>query len=409
MKKLTDVYNINKLLLDEIYKRASNGKPLYEHLGSTKSWPDFDQLKFLPNQLYEFMSMDHTNINTKTIIGSQAKRPMEIDIPLMITGMTYGVISGASKIALAKAAALVGTSSNSGEGGFQLEEREIAPKYVVQYNRGNYCNEENYLKLADMIELKWGQGANPGTLDSKKAREITEELRILRGLEAGEDSFMPPHHRNISNHKELKKTVEWLKEITMGVPISIKICGSRIREDIDIALYAGADVIVIDGAQGGTGGSLLLTENDFGLPTMYSTSIAAEYLRKKEMKDKISLIIAGGIRTPGDIMKALALGADAIYSCTLFLLAMTLPMSRDEVFINKPLQLIHYNVPENSLFDIDKGANSLANYIKACMEEVKMGCGLLSIDDVHKLKKEHMYSLSEQVSKVTGVSYVTEI
>ncbi|WP_202708563.1 FMN-binding glutamate synthase family protein [Sporosalibacterium faouarense] len=409
MKKLTDVYNIDKLLLDEIYNRASNSKPLYEHLGSTKPWPDFDQFKFLSNQLHEFMSMEHTNIKTKTTIGSQAKRPMEIDIPLMITGMTYGVISGASKIALAKAAALVGTSSNSDEGGFQLEEREIAPKYVVQYNRGNYCNEENHLKLADMIELKWVQGANPGTLDFKKASEITEELSILRGLDPGEDSYMPPHHRNISSHKNLKKTVEWLKEITEGVSISIKICGSRIKEDIDVAIYASADVIVMDGAQGGTGGSLLLIENDFGLPTMYSTSIAAEYLKKKEMEDKVSLIIAGGIRTPGDIMKALALGVDAIYSCKLFLLAITLPMSRDEVFINKPLQLIHYNVPENSLFDTDKGSNSLANYMKACMEEKKMGCGLLSIDDVHKLNKNHMYSLSEQVSKATGVKYVTEI
>jgi glutamate synthase domain-containing protein 2 len=409
MKKLTDVYNIDKLLLDEIYKRANNGKPLIEHLGPTKPFPDFDQLKFLPNQLHEFMLMDDIEINTSTVIGPNSVKPMELKIPMMITGMTFGVVSGACKIALAKASSIVGTSANSGEGGMQLEERKLAKNYVLQYNRANFSNTEEHLKLADMIEIKWAQGANPGTRSVMKSSKLENELRQIRGLQPGEDSYMPPHHRNINNHEDLRKTVSWLKEITGGVPISIKFAASRIKHDIDVALYAGADVIVIDGAQGGTGGSLLLTENDFGVPTVYATAIADNYLKEKGVRDKVSLIIAGGIRTPGDIMKAIALGADAVYICTLFLLAMTLPQSRNAAFVSEPLKLVHYNVPENSLFNIDEGVNSFVNYVNACIEEIKMGCRLLGIDDVHKLSRKHLYSLSKQVSEVTGVKYITEI
>jgi len=409
MKKLTDVFNIDELLLDEIYHRANKGKPLIEHLGATKSFPDFEDLKFLPNQLHEFMLTEDVEVSTKTIIGPNAKKPLEIDTPMMFTATTFGVLSGAAKIAFAKASSLAGTSANSGEGGFQKKERELANKYVVQYNRGGFSNSEEELKSADMIEIKWAQGANPGTQDMKQSNKLTEELRKIRGLAPGEDSYMPAHHRNINNKEDLKEVVSWLKELTDGVPIAIKFAASRIKEDIDVALEAGVDVIVIDGAQGGTGGSLLLTENEFGIPSMYAAAMASDYLKEKGVKDKISLILAGGIRTPGDMMKALSLGVDAIYACTLFLLAMTLPQARDKVFINDPLMLVHYNVPENSLFNIDQGAQSLANYINAATEEIEKGCRLLGINDIHKLNKNHMYSLNEQTSKVTGVKYITEL
>ncbi|WZL72216.1 FMN-binding glutamate synthase family protein [Clostridiaceae bacterium 35-E11] len=409
MKKVTDIMGINQLLLDEIRKRGKKGNPLIEHLGTTKQLPHFDQLMFLPNQLHEFMLMDDIEVNTKTLIGPKANKPLEISTPMMITAMTYGVVSKEAKLALAKASTLAGISANSGEGGMHLEERELANKYVLQYNRGGFSNDEAHLKLADMIEIKWGQGANPGTYSILPASQMENELPIIRNLQPGQDSYMPPHHPSINNHQDLKNTVDYLKEVSGGVPISIKFCASRIKEDIDIALYAGADVIVIDGAQGGTGGSLILTENDYGVPTIYAASIAGDYLKMKDVKDKISLIIAGGIRTPGDIMKAIALGADAIYACTIFMLAMTLPQNEDSAYLKDPLQLVHYNVPENKLFNIDRGAESLANYIRACTEEMKMGCKLLGIDDIHKLDKTMLYSLDEQIGKVAGIKKLWEI
>lgn len=409
MKKVTDVYRIDKRLLDEIAHRAFKGKPLIEHLGTTRSFPGFDRLMFLPNQLHEFMLMDNVQVNTKTVIGPSAKKPLELETPMMITGITYGVVSKATKLALAKASSLAGISANSGEGGMNMEERQYAKKYVIQYNRGRFSNDDEHLKLGDMIEIKWGQGANPGTPSKLKSYELEEDLRSIRKLKPGQDSYMPAHHTNINNHEDLKNVVSWLKELTDGAPISIKFCASRIKEDIDIALYADADVIVLDCAQGGTGGSLLLTENDFGIPTMPATAAAAEYLKKKGVKDKVSLIIAGGFRTPGDVMKALALGADAIYACTIFLLAMTLPQNQDTVHLEEPLKMVHYNVPESMQFDIEKGAHSLANYINACTEEMRMSCRLLGIDDIRKLSKDHMYALDEQTSKITGVKPMHEV
>jgi len=409
MKQPNDVFGIDNLLLDEITKRANQGKPLVEHLGATKQFPHFDRLMFLPNQLHQFMLLDDVSINTTTVIGPKAQKPLEISTPMMITAITYGVVSKAAKIALAKASTMAGTSANSGEGGFHLEERQAASKYVVQYNRGGFCNDEEHLKMGDMIEIKWGQGANPGTHSILPASQMDNELPLIRGLQAGQDSYMPPHHLNINSPKDLKNTVDYLREISGGVPISVKFCASRIKEDIDVALYAGADAIVLDCAQGGTGGSLLITENEFGVPTMAATAIAGDYLREKGVKDKISLIIAGGIRRPSDVMKAIALGADAIYACTIFMLAMTLPQNQDTVFLNEPLQMIHYNVPASPLFDIERGSLSLANYISACTEEMKMCCRLLGVTDIHGINKDHMYCLDEQTSKITGVKSIHEL
>jgi len=264
------------------------------------------------------------------------------------------------------------------------------------------------LKLADMIEIKWGQGANPGTRSVLKAQDMDYELPKIRNLQPEQDSYMPPHHPSINNHEDLKNVVSMLKEVSGGVPIALKFCASRIKEDIDVALEAGVDVIVLDCAQGGTGGSLVLTENNFGVPTLHATAIAGEYLKKKGAKDEVSLIIAGGIRTPGDVMKALALGADAIYACTIFLLAMTLPQNQDTVFLKEPLQMVHYNVKESSLFNIERGSQSLANYINASTEEMRMACRLLGVNNIHDLSKNHLYALNEDVSKIAGVKSIFE-
>jgi len=409
MKKVTDAFGIDDLLLNEISQRASNGKPFIEHLGSSKTFLHFDQLMFLPNQLHKFMLMDDVDVNTTTIIGPSAKKPLEISTPMMITGITYGVVSKQAKIALAKASTLAGTSANSGEGGMHLEERDFSNKYVLQYNRGGFSNDEKYLKLADMIEIKWGQGANPGTRSILKANEIDYELPNIRNIPPGQDSYMPPHHPNINTHKDLKNLVNMLREVSGGVPIALKFCASRIKEDIDVALEAGVDVIVLDCAQGGTGGSLVLTENDFGVPTLHATAIAGEYLKSKGVRDQVSLIIAGGIRTPGDVMKAIALGADAIYACTIFLLAMTLPQNQDTVFLKEPLQMIHYNVKESSLFNIERGAQSLANYINASTEEMRMACRLLGINNIHDINQNHLYALNEEASKISGVKSIFEL
>jgi len=409
LKKVTNVLGIDDLLLDQIAHRGYEGKPLIEHLGSTRSFPTFDQLMFLPNQLHEFFLMDNVEVTTKTIIGPKSKRPLELETPMMITAMTYGVISKAAKFALAKASSLAGTSANSGEGGMNLEERQYAKKYVLQYNRGRFSNNDDHLKMADMIEIKWGQGANPGTHSVLQAKDLEKDLATIRGLQPGQDSYMPAHHTNINNHQDLKNVVDWLRELSGGVPISLKFAASRIKEDIDAALYAGVDAIVIDGAQGGTGGSLVLTENDFGVPTMPATAAAADYLKKKGVKDQVSLIMAGGFRTPGDIMKALALGADAVYACTIFLLAMTLPQNQDTLHLEKPLEMIHYNVPESMQFDIDRGAESLANFINACTEEIRMACRLLGITNVHQLQKKHLYALTNDAAKLTGTTSLEEL
>jgi len=397
----TFVDNYSFIKFMGIAERAKNGKPLSEPLGSTLNFKDFQDLMFVPNM---FPLPDGTPLDKKVTIGKKAKKPMELPVPFMIAAMAYGSsVSMRVKLALAKASTVVGTATNSGESGFLAEEREIAKLYVVQYNRAGWGNEPEQLKQADMIEIKMGQGASAGDGFSIGHELIGDDLRKHLKLEEGQDAVMPARFPDINNEEDLKNKVNELRELTDGVPIAVKIAAGNIESDLDKLLYAGVDAIVLDGAQGETAGSPEITINNFGIPSLYALVRAVEHLERKGARNIVSLIMTGGFRDSADMLKAIALGADAFY--------IGYPVDIASVYTqlnrmppgSSPADLYLYDGKHTDLFDIKEGADCAGNFLKALAEEMDIALRCLGKDSIHKLSKEDLVCLTQEMAQITGV------
>lgn len=396
---LVDNYSFLKFM--GIAEKAKNGKPLSEPLGSTIDFKNFQELMFLPSL---FPVPDGTELEKKVVIGKKAKKPLELPVPYMIAAMAYGAsVSKQVKLALAQAAAAVGTAVNSGETGFLAEEREIAPHYIVQYNRAGWGNAPEELKQADMIEIKMSQGASAGDGFTIKHKRIGEELRKHLKLEKGQDAVMPTRFPDINNKDDLKRKVAELRELTEGVPIAVKIAAGRIEADLEVLIEAGVDAVVLDGAQGETAGSLEILINNFGIPSLYALVRAAAFLEAKGVKDDITLIMAGGFRDAADILKAIALGADAVY------LGYPVDIAAAYTQFNRlppgasPTDLYLYEGKHTDLFDVEEGATCAGNFLKALAEEIDIALRCLGKTSLQELCKDDLVALTEEMAKITGV------
>ena len=396
---LVDNYSFLKFM--GIAEKAKNGKPLSEPLGSTIDFKDFQELMFLPSL---FPVPDGTELEKKVVIGKKAKKPLELPVPYMIAAMAYGAsVSKQVKLALAQAAAAVGTAVNSGETGFLAEEREIAPHYIVQYNRAGWGNAPEELKKADMIEIKMSQGASAGDGFTIKHKRIGEELRKHLKLEKGQDAVMPTRFPDINTKDDLKRKVEELRQLTDGVPIAVKIAAGRIEADLEVLIEAGVDAVVLDGAQGETAGSLEILINNFGIPSLYALVRAVAFLEAKGVKDDITLIMAGGFRDAADILKAIALGADAVY------LGYPVDIAAAYTQFNRlppgasPTDLYLYEGKHTDLFDVEEGATCAGNFLKALAEEIDIALRCLGKTSLQELCKDDLVALTEEMAKITGV------
>lgn len=405
IKLLPMINNFSWMLFEEIAQRAKTGEALYQPEGSTrKNFMDFRDLVFIPAQLSKFPLLEQDPVDTNIVIGPMAKKPLALPIPLMITGMGYGVsISKNAKLALCRASKSVNTALNSGESGFADWERSISPKYIVQYNRAKWGNNPQDLKKADAIEFRIGQGASASHGYTIKSSEMDYNFKNHLGVNHNQDAVMPNRFENIKNIDEMKSEVDYLKDLTKGVPIGVKISAGNIEEDIDAAIYCGFDFITIDGGEGGTSSSLEMTINNFGIPLVIGISKASRYLEKKGMKDKISLIAAGGAHSPGDFLKVMALGADAVYIGQPLLLSMVYHQAHKMEIGKNPVEMFLYGGNESDKLDIDEGAKGVSNFINASMAEIITASRCLGKNDLKQINKDDLRSLKEEVFKATGV------
>jgi glutamate synthase domain-containing protein 2 len=385
--------------------RAYEGKVLQRPLGSPKRFPDFSGLMFNAAQLHTLPTPIGTEINTRVVIGKQAARPLVIEIPIIISGMAYGeALTEAFKIALAKGASLAGTAVNTGEGPFLPSERAAAEKLILQYNRSSWSKEEEILRQADAIEIQFGQGALAGVGHLMKARDMDNKLRRQLGLKPGQDAVTESRQTGIETPADLRELVAYLREVTGGVPIGIKLApGKYLERDLDFALQGRIDFIAIDGAQAATKGGPPILADDFCLPTIFALCRAVRFLEQKGAKRKVSLLISGGLYTPGDFLKAIALGADAVCIGTAALFNVTHTQSLQALPWEPPTQVAWYDGVFRKKFDPHKGAESLARFLNSCkeeMEEAIRGLGKTALDQV---SREDLFALDPETAKITGV------
>ncbi|MBU0761470.1 MAG: FMN-binding glutamate synthase family protein [Candidatus Altiarchaeota archaeon] len=392
----------------KIKQKAATGKYTVQSMGSTRDLPHFDDLIILPAQNSRPPIDNYREpCETKTVIGSRfAENPLELDYPIMLGAMSFGALNESSKIAFAKGCTAMGISVNTGEGGMLPSKRKHAEKLIVQYASGRFGVSAKYLRSADAIELKIGQGAKPGMGGHLMGEKVTEKVSKIRGIPVGTDALSPARHMDIVGPEDLSFKISQLREITdWKVPIIVKYSPGRVKDDVKIAVKAGADAVAIDGMQAGTGAAPRVGIEHVGIPTIAALVEANNALEETGLRDEVSLIISGGIRHGADIAKALALGADAVQIATSAMISIGCVMCR-QCHLGRCPAGITSNDPEFEKKLAPDAEQRFINYTTAITRELKMLTQLTGLTDVHNLDIDDLRSLSLLTSAVTGVRLV---
>jgi len=395
--------------IDEIQLKSSSGHPLVRGSGAWRKFPHFDDLILLCAQTSR-PPIDHYRepcFTSVTIGGRYAERPLKLDAPIIIGAMSFGAVSKETKIAIAKAAAKLGIAVNTGEGGLLIEERENASILITQYASGRFGVSAKYLQSADAVEIKIGQGAKSGQGGLLMGEKVNEEIASIRGIPVGTDAVSPARHLDIVGPEDLKMKIEQLREVTdWEIPIIVKYSAGRVGDDVKIAAKAGADVILIDGKQAGTGAAPDIILEHAGLPTLPALVEADRGLKEIGLREDVNLVISGGIRNGADVAKALALGADAVAIATSVLIAIGCRVCGLCSTGRCPRGIATQDPYLRKRLNIDLAAERVENYLKATISELKMLTQLSGKTDVRNLEKEDLRALSTEVASITGVKLV---
>ncbi|MCQ6278425.1 FMN-binding glutamate synthase family protein [Bacillus sp. EB600] len=390
--------------------RAETGKLLHRPLGSSKKWPHLDPITFIPAQTSPFPIDRDEEVDVAVTIGPKAKKPMNVNIPLMISGMGYGLsLSDKARLSLAEAASNVGTALNSGEGGILPEEVNNAGKYILQFSRTEWAKEEDIIKRADMIEIKLGQGAVFGMGWKIPQNTMSTRANQVMGLKDGEEAVVFEHFFDNQQLEDLKELVDVLRDMSGGVPIGVKIgAGGKIEEDIDHLIDIGVDFITVDGAQGGTYGAPPLLADDIGIPTFHAVTRAANYMEKRNVKRQISLIASAGLFTPGHCLKVLALGADAVYLGSAILFAVSHNQNLKAFPFEPPTQVVWDLGKFRDEFKTEEGAKAVEKYLTASTEEIKVALRAMGKRSLRELSKKDLVSYDKLTANILGIPFSFE-
>ena len=397
-------------VISEIQYKAENGKYRIRGCASPRRVPNFDDLMILPGQLTR-MPIDtyREPCETRTVLGPAAENPLVIETPVMIAGMSFGALSKNAKIALAKASSLVGTVISNGEGGCLPEELENSYRQSIQILASRMGFHKDLLFKADMLEILFGIGAKPGLAGHLMGAKITEEISKIRQIPAGIDLHSHPRSGDSFGADDLVVKIQQLREMlhrkTDGhtPPIFAKIAAARVREDIKIAVKAGFDGVILDGCTAGTGAAPVMAADHLGIPILPAAVQAVRTLEEIGAKDRVSLIVSGGIKDGADLAKALAIGADAVAIGTAAMVAMGCVVCMN-CQAGQCAFGIGTQTPELvAKLDIDEAAQKVANYIKAMTEEAVLLAKAAGKTKLCNLEREDLRSMTLESCAMTGI------
>lgn len=308
-------FSFNRDVIAYINSAAERGVYDIRGMGAKRSLPTFDDLVFLTASMSRYpLEGYREKCETKTVLGTRsAKKPIELDTPITIAGMSFGALSAHAKESIGRAATAAGTSTTTGDGGMTLEERASSKTLVYQCLPSRYGFNPDDLRKADAIEVVIGQGAKPGGGGMLLGQKVSARVADMRTLPEGIDQRSACRHPDWTGPDDLAIKLHELRELTdWQVPIYVKIGASRVCNDVKLAVKSGADVVVLDGMQGGTAATQQVFIEHAGIPTLPALRQAVEALDEMDMIGTVQLVISGGIRTGSDVAKALAMGADAV-------------------------------------------------------------------------------------------------
>jgi glutamate synthase domain-containing protein 2/rubredoxin len=389
----------------DIHRIAVSGQSVIEPMRTRVPTFSWDEILFKGAQLARLPLNKSQPVHTRTVIGPGAAVPLVIESPIFVTHMSFGALSREAKLALARGSAKVRTAMCSGEGGILPESLAAAYKYIFEYVPNKYSVTDENLRRVDAVEIKIGQSAKPGMGGHLPGHKVTREIAAIRGFREGQDIISPSCFPDIRSRDDLKKTVDRLRERTGGKPIGIKLAAGHLEEDMDIALYAGADFITIDGRAGGTGAAPKVVKSAASVPTIFALARARRVLAARSTGN-VSLVITGGLRVSSDFAKALAMGADAVAVGTAAMMAVGCQQYRICDTDKCPVGIATQDPALRARLDVDQSAARVANFFKVCTEELKDFARLSGNQNVHDLSPVDLCTTNSEISNYADIKHV---
>jgi methylamine---glutamate N-methyltransferase subunit C len=420
---LRESYLFDRPTIRDIQRAAEKGIYHIRGGGAKRRLPHFDDLVFLGASVSRYpLEGYRESCGTDVTLGARhAQKPLKIDIPITIAGMSFGSLSANAKEALGRGASEVGTSTTTGDGGMTQEERGHSTKLVYQYLPSRYGMNPDDLRKADAIEVVIGQGAKPGGGGMLLGQKISDRVAEMRDLPKNIDQRSACRHPDWTGPDDLEIKIRELREITdWQVPIYVKVGATRTYYDTMLAVKSGADVIVVDGMQGGTGATQDCFIEHVGIPTLPAVRMAAEALQELGMhRSGVQLIVSGGIRSGADVAKAIALGADAVSIGTAALIALgdnrpdlaeeyaklgSAPGFYDDWQAGRDPAGITTQDPDlSSRLDPIKAGHRLANYLRVLTLEAQTLARACGKSHVHNLEPEDLNALTIEAAAMAKV------
>jgi len=396
-----------------VHHLAEGGGPFVEAMGSERNepgmharpFPSYDDLVFRPAQLARLPLLGDQPVDTSTVLGTRAARPLRLEIPVFVSHMSYGALSAEAKEALARGASAAGTAIASGEGGAHPRERDNAARYIFEMASGYFGWTEENIAAAAAIEVKIGQGAKPGLGGTLLGSKVTAEIAAVRGVAPGTDVHSPAHFPDINSVADLARRVAEIKQMTGGVPVGIKFAAGDVERDVAAALECGADYITVDGLGGGTGAAPVHVKDHVGIPSAFGLYRARRFLEDQGVGD-VQLVATGGFRMPNEMAKALALGADAVALATASLMAIGCQQYRACHSGGCPVGIATQNPLLRGRLDVEESARRLAEFLTrstAMMVDFARVCGRSRLVD---LDRSDLGTLDPELANRTDLEWV---
>ena len=395
-----------------IHQLAREGLSTMGHHGPMTSMgvprhelPHWNDLQIMVAQMATKPLMEDHPVATELVIGPESKKPLSLMIPLFVSDMSFGALSEEAKIALARGAEMAGTGICSGEGGMLPEEQAENSRYFYELASAQFGYREELLTKAQAFHFKGGQGAKTGTGGHLPGNKNKGKISEVRGIPEGQPAISPPTFKDLSTVSDFKKFADRVREITGGIPVGFKLSANHIEKDIQFALDASADYIILDGRGGGTGAAPEMFRDHISVPTIPALARARRYLDEQGASGRVTLIVTGGLRVPIDFVKALALGADGIAISNSAMQAIGCVAARMCNTNNCPAGIATQKEELRSKLNIENSANQLNNFFTASTELMKVMARACGHDALSKFEKQDLATWHREIASLSGVKY----
>ncbi|MCB9607445.1 MAG: Rieske 2Fe-2S domain-containing protein [Polyangiaceae bacterium] len=394
-----------------IQELAQNGLSNVGHHGETSAMgvaltelPRWKDIQLLTAQLWRQPLLDDAPVGTQVVIGPRAKKPLELSMPLFVSDMSFGALSEEAKTALAMGAEGAGTGICSGEGGMLPEEQAANSRYLYELASAKFGWSLDKVKQVQAFHFKGGQGAKTGTGGHLPGVKVKGKISEVRGIPEGNAAISPSTFTDLHTAEDFRRVADEVREASGGIPIGFKLSAQHIERDIDFALSASADYIILDGRGGATGAAPVIFKENISVPTMIALARARRHLDSIGAKD-ITLVITGGLRTEGDFVKALALGADAIAVANSAIQAIGC-LGMRACHTNKcPVGIATQDPKLRSRLSIERSAARLTNWFKATTELMQVLARACGHDHLSKFDLHDLTTYDRDLAHLTGVPY----